>query len=191
MIAFLRGTVLSKGKDHIVLETSGGVGYEIKMPLLSLSKFLTGAQVGIHTYLKVSDSALDLYGFLTTEEKDFFELLMTVSGVGPKSAMNVLSLGNIGNIESAIARGDITYLIAVQGLGKKTAERMVLELKNKVASLGKDDTGSSVGESEVLSEVIDGLMALGYTKEEAKLRVKGIDPNGLTTAQALKIALKK
>lgn len=191
MIAFLRGTVLSKGKDHIVLETSGGVGYEIKMPLLSLSKFLIGAQVGIHTYLKVSDSALDLYGFLTTEEKDFFELLMTVSGVGPKSAMNILSLGNIGNIESAIARGDITYLTAVQGLGKKTAERMVLELKNKVASLGKDETASSVGESEVLSEVIDGLMALGYTKEEAKLRVKGIDPNGLTTAQALKIALKK
>lgn len=191
MISFLRGSVLAKAKDHLVLETTGGVGYEIKMTQLQLAKFSVGVQVGVHTYLKVSDSALDLYGFQNTEEKSFFELLLTVSGVGPKSAMNILSLGNISSIQSAIARGDITYLTAVQGLGKKTAERLIVELKSKIgSSMDESDAPTEEG-STVLGEVVDGLMALGYTKEEAKMKVKGINATGLTTQQVLKLALKK
>ncbi len=191
MIALLTGTVAAKGKDFLVVHTAGGVGYEVKMTLLRLSSFTIGQSITLHTYLKVSDSALDLYGFENTSEKEFFELLMTVSGVGPKSAMNILALGNIGNIQSAIARGDITYLTSVQGLGKKTAERLIVELKSKiVSSSGESDTYSE-GESTLLGEVIDGLVALGYTKDEAKQKVKGIDVSGLTTAQVLKLALKK
>lgn len=191
MIAFIKGTILAKGKDHLVVETSGGVGYEIKMTLLQLSKFSLGQSVGLHTYLKVSDSAQDLYGFETTEEKSFFELLMTVSGVGPKSAMNILSLGNISQIQSAIARGDLTYLTSVQGLGKKTAERLIVELKTKITTSIDGGDAYTSAESSVLGEVIDGLMAMGYSKEEAKEKVKGIEVNGMTTAQLLKIALKK
>lgn len=191
MIAFLRGQVLSKQKDHLLVETTGGVGYEVKMTLLQMAKFSIGQTVGIYTYLKVSDSAMDLYGFENTEEKSFFELLLTVSGVGPKSAMNILSLGNIAHIRSAIGRGDIQYLTAVQGLGKKTAERVVVELKTKITStLEERDTYSSE-ESTILSEVVDGLMALGYSREEAKEKIKGIDATGKTTAQVLKMALKK
>lgn len=191
MIAFLRGQVLAKQKDHLVVETTGGVGYEVKMTLFQLAKFSIGQTVGIYTYLKVSDSAMDLYGFENTEEKSFFELLLTVSGVGPKSAMNILSLGNIAQIRSAIGRGDIQYLTAVQGLGKKTAERVVVELKTKITStLEERDTYSSE-ESTILSEVVDGLMALGYSREEAKEKIKGIDATGKTTAQVLKMALKK
>ena len=191
MIAFLRGTIVGKGKDHLVLETTGGVGYEIKMTLLQLSKFSLGQSVALHTYLKVSDSALDLYGFESTEEKSFFELLMTVSGVGPKSAMNILSLGNISQIQSAIARGDLTYLTSVQGLGKKTAERLIVELKTKITTSLDGAESYTSAESSVLGEVVDVLMAMGYSKEEAKEKVKGLEVNGMTTAQLLKIALKK
>ena len=191
MIAFLRGKILGKGKDHIVLETMGGVGYEIKMPLLKLAQFSVGASLGLHTYLKVSDSALDLYGFESLDEKSFFELLLTVSGIGPKSAMNILALGNISQIRSAIARADITYLTAVQGLGKKTAERVVVELKSKIGSVLEEHGAHSEKESAVLGEVVDGLMALGYTKDEAKQKIKGIEVGTMTTSQVLKIALKK
>lgn len=191
MISYIRGTIFSKGKDHLVIETSGGVGYEVKMTILQTAKFSLMQTVGLYTYLKVSDSALDLYGFETKEEKDFFELLMTVSGIGPKSAMNILSLGNIIQIRSAIARGDITYLTAVQGLGKKTAERVVVELKSKLSGMTDSGSALSEGESTVLGEVIDGLMALGYTKEEAKIKIKDIEVSGKTIQEVLKLALKK
>lgn len=191
MIAFVRGTILGKAKDHLVIETAGGVGYEVKMTLLQMAKFSIGQTVGIFTYLKVSDSAMDLYGFENNEEKSFFELLLTVSGVGPKSAMNILSLGNIAHIQSAIGRGDIQYLTAVQGLGKKTAERVVVELKTKITSPLEERNTYSSEESTILAEVVDGLMALGYSREEAKEKIKGIDATGKTTAQVLKMALKK
>ncbi len=191
MIAFVRGTILGKAKDHLVIETAGGVGYEVKMNLLQMAKFSIGQTVGIFTYLKVSDSAMDLYGFENIEEKSFFELLLTVSGVGPKSAMNILSLGNIAHIQSAIGRGDIQYLTAVQGLGKKTAERVVVELKTKITSPLEERNTYSSEESTILAEVVDGLMALGYSREEAKEKIKGIDATGKTTAQVLKMALKK
>ena len=191
MIAFVRGTILGKAKDHLVIETAGGVGYEVKMNLLQMAKFSIGQTVGIFTYLKVSDSAMDLYGFENIEEKSFFELLLTVSGIGPKSAMNILSLGNIAHIQSAIGRGDIQYLTAVQGLGKKTAERVVVELKTKITSPLEERNTYSSEESTILAEVVDGLMALGYSREEAKEKIKGIDATGKTTAQVLKMALKK
>lgn len=191
MIAFVRGTILGKAKDHLVIETAGGVGYEVKMNLLQMAKFSIGQTVGIFTYLKVSDSAMDLYGFENIEEKSFFELLLTVSGVGPKSAMKILSLGNIAHIQSAIGRGDIQYLTAVQGLGKKTAERVVVELKTKITSPLEERNTYSSEESTILAEVVDGLMALGYSREEAKEKIKGIDATGKTTAQVLKMALKK
>lgn len=191
MISLLKGIVAGKGKDYLVVETQGGVGYEVKMTLLRLSSFSLGQSITLHTYLKVSDSAMDLYGFENTSEKDFFELLMTVSGVGPKSAMNILALGNIGNIQSAIARGDITYLTSVQGLGKKTAERLVVELKSKIISSADEINAYTEGESTILGEVIDGLMALGYNRDEAKQKVKGIEVGDMTTQQVLKLALKK
>ncbi len=190
MIALLSGRIFEKNKDSVVVETSGGVGYLVHMTALRALEYRVGQEVQLYTYLKVSDSALDLYGFQSLEEKSFFELLMTVSGVGPKSAMNILSLGHREEIQSAIGRGDVKYLTGVQGMGKKTAERLVVELKNKVVATS-DVHSTNSQESDILTDVLDGLMALGYTRDEAKGLVKHVDTEGKTPEQILKLALKK
>jgi Holliday junction DNA helicase RuvA len=116
---------------------------------------------------------------------------MTVSGVGPKSAMNILSLGHMEEIQSAIARSDVKYLTGVQGMGKKTAERLVVELKNKLLASANDVHSTNTGESDILTDALEGLMALGYSREEAKNLVSKIDIEGKSPEQILKLALKK
>lgn len=187
MISYLIGKVIDKQKDHLVLMTPGGVGYEVNMTPARIVTYKTGEQIELFTYLKVGENAMDLFGFATAEDREFFSLLMTVKGVGPKTALHILSLGSVEHIELAIGRGDVTYLTAVQGLGKKTAERVVVELKSKVKSKkSKEDDGAST----VMGEVIDGLVAMGYGRDEAKLVVVNLDATGKTTAQLLKEALK-
>lgn len=189
MIALIRGKIFGKNKDSLIVETSGGIGYEVRLTASSLSRYLIGQDILLHTYFKVTESSHDLYGFEDMSEKDFFELLMTVSGVGPKSAMNILSLGNMSEIQSAIARGDVKYLTGVQGMGKKTAERLVVELKSKITNIG--DRENVPRNADNLADVIDGLMALGYSREEAKHMIQNVDVVGKTTEQILKQALKK
>lgn len=188
MISILKGTIESIEKDSLILMTAGGVGYSIQCRFKN-ANFKMGDSLTVHTYLKVSDNAMELYGFEKPEEKVFFELLLTVSGVGPKAAMRVLSLGSIEEIQSAIARGDAQYLTAVQGMGKKTAERLCVELKSKIATLDSGPQGSAGG--QVLSEVIDGLVAMGYGKEEARHAISGLDAEGKSTEELLRIALQQ
>lgn len=188
MISYLTGRVIDKQKYHLVLMTPGGVGYEVNMTPARILEYKNGEQIELFTYLKVSDSAMDLFGFKTAEDREFFSLLMTVKGVGPKTALHILSLGSVGTIESAIGRGDVTYLTAVQGLGKKTAERVVVELKSKMK--GPETKGDTSEESTVMGEVIDGLVAMGYSRDEAKLVVMNLDATGMTTEKLLKEALK-
>lgn len=188
MISYLIGKVIGKQKDHLVLMTPGGVGYEVNMTPSRILEYRMGEQIELFAYLKVSDSAMVLFGFRSSEDREFFSMLMTVKGVGPKTALHILSLGSVESIESAIGRGDVTYLTAVQGLGKKTAERVVVELKSKVKSQkGKEGDETS---STVMGEVIDGLVAMGYGRDEAKLVVMNLDATGKTTGQLLKEALK-
>ena len=168
--------------------TPGGVGYEVNMTPTRILEYKAGEQAELFTYMKVSDSALDLFGFKTAEDREFFSLLLSVKGVGPKTALHILSLGSVENIESAIGRGDVTYLTAVQGLGKKTAERVVVELKSKMK--GSRSKGDTSAESTVMGEVIDGLVAMGYSRDEAKLVVMNLDATGMTTEKLLKEALK-
>jgi Holliday junction DNA helicase RuvA len=181
MISFLQGRVVEKTKTSLVILTSGGVGYEIRMSPLKLSLFTIQKEVSLFTYLKVSDSALDLYGFETADERDFFTTLMTVSGVGPKTAMSILSLGAIDKISGAIARGDVKYLTGVSGLGKKTAERLVVELKGKV--MNQESGSTNNGSSDAMSEVIEALVGMGYGRDEAKNAVQSIDATDKTTEQ--------
>lgn len=189
MISYLIGKVIGKQKDHLVLMTPGGVGYEVNMTPSRILEYKMGEQIELFAYLKVSDSAMVLFGFRSSEDREFFSMLMTVKGVGPKTALHILSLGSVESIESAIGRGDVTYLTAVQGLGKKTAERVVVELKSKMKGpkYKGDDTSA---ESTVMGEVIDGLVAMGYSRDEAKLVVMNLDATGKTTGQLLKEALK-
>ncbi len=190
MISVLHGTVHAKQKHAMTLMTAGGVGYQVRMSPLQVAACQVGDTLTLCTYLKVSDSAMDVYGFHTEDARAFFELLLTVKGVGPKSALNILSLGSISQIQSAIARGDATYLSAVQGMGKKTAERLCVELKNKVTVSNDSQQSMSAEESVVLGEVIDGLVALGYAKEEAKDKVQTMDVTGMSTEEALRKALQ-
>ncbi len=169
--------------------TSGGVGYQVVMQPLKVLSATIGTEVTLYTYLKVSDSALDLFGFETSSEKDFFTLLMTVSGVGPKTAMNIISLGSVEDLGGAIGRGDVKYLTAVAGLGKKTAERLVVELKGKIGGKGE---GSSVqGVSGILGEVIDALESMGYSREEAKLAIEDLEVGDKSTEEVLRMALRQ
>ena len=190
MISFVTGKIQSVSKNSVTVLTAGGVGYEIFIPTVKVGNYRVGDTASLLTYMKVSDSAIDLYGFEEAEEKDFFSLLMTVSGIGPKSAMNILNLGSIDNIKSAIARKDVKYLTDVQGLGKKTAERLVVELQSKVGGYGKNQKMES-GESQIMVDVIDGLVSMGYGKDEAKNVVMDLDIKNKNTQQVLKEALKR
>jgi len=188
MISFLKGKIQAVGKDNVVVETASGVGYEIYLSKILAGKYLRGQEVSFFTYLKVSENAMDLYGFEDMAQKEFFQILLSVSGVGPKSAMNILNLGSMEDIKGAIAREDVKYLTAVQGMGQKTAERLVVELKSKVVSLKLEVNGV---ENQVLMDVIDGLSTMGYGKEEIKSVVNGLDTNGKNTEELLKIVLKQ
>lgn len=168
--------------------TEGGVGYEVCAQVLKCASLQVGENVNLYTYLRVGENALDLFGFETLEEKSFFELLLTVSGIGPKSAMHILELGSLEEISAAIGRGDVDYLTKVSGIGKKTAERVVVELKSKVI---KSVKSTKLGDSEVLGEAIDGLVSLGYSREEAREAVRDLPVESKDTGKLVKEALRK
>lgn len=189
MISYITGKILNKQNQKLTILTGSGVGYEVMvMPLFYLD-LEEGAEVGLHTYLAVRENALDLFGFQNLEEKDLFLKFLSVSGVGPKTAMHLLSLGTVAEISSAIGRGDVEYLTKVSGVGKKTAERIVVELKSKLQNSEFRIQNGEVGEN--LGEVIDALVSLGYSKEEARMIVKGLDSKGKTSEELVKEALKR
>ena len=192
MIAYLAGTILERHKNHLVLLTQGGIGYSIFVAPQTLAALSGKKEAALHTYLRVTDQSHDLYGFLTLEERNFFTLLLTVSGIGPKSALHVLGLGSVETTMNAIRRGDAAYLSAVQGVGKKTAERMVVELKAKVGAAGSGGTaiGAGVPNGSILADVIDGLTAMGYSKEEAKDAAAQLETADKTAEMLLREALQ-
>lgn len=187
MISFLRGKIIHKSLTSVSLLTSGGVGYEIFLVPTVLENYKVGKDYEFFIYFKVSENFINLYGFDTIKKKNFFEILISVSGVGPKSALHILTLGSLEDISSAIARKDLDYLTRVSGIGKKTAERMVVELKNKVASLADFDT---MEDENVNEDVLDGLLALGYSRFEVREIVKQLDIKNKTTEELLRDALR-
>ncbi|MCF6276933.1 MAG: Holliday junction branch migration protein RuvA [Candidatus Magasanikbacteria bacterium] len=188
MIAFLSGKLIGKTKTSFVVLAGEGVGYEIRVVPTFLVQKNIGDKVELFTFLKVAENALDLYGFESLEQKGFFELLISVSGVGPKSGLHILTLGSIKEISSAIARKDVSYLTQVSGIGKKTAERMIVELRSKIEKLV--DAGEMEADNGALADVVDGLVSMGYSKAEARAAAKRIkDPNKNSEA-LLREALK-
>jgi Holliday junction DNA helicase RuvA len=190
MISLLKGMVAEKRKSSLVVLTSGGVGYDVAVSPLFLASCRVEQELTLYTYLKVGQDALDLYGFANESEQAFFTLLLTVSGVGPKTAMNILSAGSIEKIQSAIARSDVAYLTGVSGLGKKTAERLVVELKSKVLNLEKPGSVNQ-GVSDAVVEVIDALVGMGYDRSTAKDVVTSLESEDKTTEALLKEALRR
>ena len=187
MISLIQGKVISNFGGKLVVLTPGGVGYEIMVSATSAKNWLAGAEVQILTYLAVREASLDLYGFANDSEKNLFEKFLLVGGIGPKTALHLLSLGSVQEISSAIGRGDLAYLTNVSGIGKKTAERILVELKNKVGagSTGLEDMEGALG------DVVEGLAALGYSFIEAREAVKNLDVKGKKSEQLLKEALQR
>lgn len=186
MISFIEGKIIHKTEKSIVIQT-GGVGYMVFISPDTISKIAKlDENISLWTYMAVRENSMDLYGFETIDEKNFFELLLEVSGIGPKSALSILSLAPIEVLKKAIGSGDITYLTKVSGIGKKTAEKIVVELRDKLASLGhKDEMGSLQQDADVLG----ALESLGYSMQIARGVLKEID-SSLSTNEKIKEALK-
>jgi Holliday junction DNA helicase RuvA len=193
MIALLQGKIIENKNSELLIMTSGGVGYRINASLSALKKFQVNQEAHIETYLVVREDALELFGFADTEEKHLFQHLLQVSGIGPKTSLHVLSLGSVMDISQAIARGDVTYLTKVSGIGKKTAERMVVELKTKMETFGSGglETGTVTNPgTTALNDVMAGLEALGYSGVEAREVIQKLDAQGKTSEQLLREALQ-
>lgn len=201
MIGSLKGNVGYLGTDCCIIETAGGVGYRVYMPAAHLAQLALGAAVKVHIHTAVREDAILLYGFLSQEYYDLFELLLSVSGVGPKLALGVLSSVKPDAFYLAVQTRDIKVLTKLPGIGKKTAERMLLELKDKVGGLSAEagvDFGESVaaGGSGAVAEAMEALASLGYNNSEILPIIKQI-PNAEALAgeeilrQALKLFAKK
>ena len=192
MIASLRGALIHIGVDHLVVET-GGVGWLVYAPRTVLGAAgAVGDQIFLHTQMIVREDSLTLYGFTTVAQRALFESLIAVSGVGPKVAMSLLSSGSPDEIRAAVAQGDTARLSRVPGIGKKTAERLVLELKGKIDLKGLPAApGASPAATSLNSDLADLLVSLGYSAAEAASAIGGLPadaPEDLE--QRLRLALR-
>ena len=194
MIALLRGTLAYKSSDHVVIDV-GGVGYRLFIPLSTFYSLPETGDVSLFTHTHVREDALLLYGFLSMEEKELFGILISISGVGPKLAVNILSHIPAKDLKRAIASGDIKRLSSLPGIGKKTAERLVLELKDKVGPIHDlpeaDDVQSNTSGGDISNDVISALINLGYKESQARKVLESMElAPDLTMEEALKGALK-
>lgn len=191
-MAFISGKVLSNNGNEAVILTAGGMGYSLVLSPSAASLCLVGNEVNVETYLVVKEDALDLYGFGNSSEKKLFKNFVSVSGVGPKTAMHLFSLGSVEEIVLAVGRGDIDFLTKVSGIGKKTAERIVVELREKMqkdqTAYGKISLTENVSSS--VNDAIEGLITLGYTPLQARETLKKIETENKTSEQLLKEALR-
>ncbi len=174
MISILRGQILEIADRSIVIGVNG-VGYKVSLTEDSLHSLKTGVEITVWTHLAVRENSQDLYGFTSKKERDFFELLITVSGIGPKTALNILSLVSSQTLAGAIRDGSTAHLVKVSGIGRKTAEKIVLELKEKIGDYAYTDTdGRSTSDMSSDSDAIEALKALGYGADEAREAIKKV-----------------
>ena len=190
MISSISGTVKSTSLNSIVVEV-GGVGILVQVPPRVAASMQVGTLVNFHTYLIVREDALTLYGFTEIVDRDFFELLLAVTGIGPKVAQSILSASEASAIASAIVSANLKSLEAVPGLGKKGAQRLVLELKDKAANFV---SGTSNAKLSITNQVENALQGLGYTVKESASMISQISSNAkiesMSAAEILKLALK-
>lgn len=189
MIAFLTGRVVAKAPAFALLEV-GGVGLKMAMTTGSLAALpALGDEVTVWTHLYVREDELSLFGFESEDEKRAFEYLITVSGIGPKVALAALSALSPGSLSAAIARDDADLLATVPGIGKKTAQRIILDLKDKLAAQAPGAVGSTSGASAALAETSDALLAMGFSPAEVAVALKGSEGDG--AERLLKQALRR
>lgn len=186
MIARIEGKILSKEARFAIVDV-GGIGYKVFLSASVVIKIKEGEVEKFWTHLHVREDSMELYGFLEKDELKFFENLISISGIGPKSALGVLSLAPVDTLRRAISSGDTSYLTKISGIGKKTAEKIVLELKDKFAG----EKGKFGIETEHDSDILDALISLGYTQKEAREMVQKIPQDIKGREGRLKEALRR
>lgn len=179
MIAYLKGTVLEKGKEHVIL-LCNDVGYLVQLPTHLAASAERGGFAAFYTHHVVREDASDLMGFASSEELGFFLQLISVSGVGPKMGLHLMSLGPVASIRGAVEKGDVAFLESAQGVGRKTAQRVVLELKGKLVTDDEPGGGSD--------EAVSALENLGYPRARVREAVAAVGAG--STEERVRAALK-
>lgn len=187
MIALLKGIVEQRFDPYIIIDVKG-VGYKVLATASVLANVHLGQQVKIHTYTHVREDALELYGFESASDLRLFEQLIGVSGIGPKTAIGIFALGTSNQIMSAISQGNVEFFTAVPRLGKKNAQKIIIELKSKVGSVG--DLDLSAGDGQANGEVVAALRSFGFSTKEAYDTLRLLQGKGETTEEKIRLALK-
>lgn len=187
MISYLKGTILSKNSKAVTLLINN-IGYQVFVPQTLIAKVTLGDEVELYTHLRHSEEAMNLFGFDRREELQFFELLITISGVGPKTALGVIEVAKLSDIKKAILRDDPSILYKVSGVGKKTAERIVVELKNKLDSLPVGEKEINLSDSD--TETFDALLSLGYAERDIREAIRKIPAELTRMEDKIKHTLK-
>lgn len=186
MISYLEGSVKYKGANYLTILT-GGIGYKVHVPLDIISHISLNSPISLYTYTYVKEDVLDLYGFPNQDDLTMFELLIGVSGVGPKTALAIFSRGKLPDIKEAIVKGDVEFFTSVPRLGRKNAQKIIIELRSKLGSL--EDLDLTEGSSES-KEIVDALKTFGFERGEAKDALKFIKDVEGSTSDKIRQALK-
>lgn len=165
MIGYLKGKVISIKPTQILIDVNG-VGYNVNISLNTYEKVNNTDSVSLHIYTSVKEDSINLFGFQTSAEKEMFELLISITGIGPKLALGVLSGIQVNELKKAIAASDVSRVVAIPGIGRKTAERLMLELKSKVDNVGEEDVDA--GYLKIRNESVAALTTLGYNSKTAE-----------------------
>lgn len=185
MISALSGTVRHKDLNTLIVDVSG-VGYKVLVPTEVAIDVTPSSPIFLWTHLAVRETSLDLFGFLEREMLEIFELLITISGIGPKTALGILNVATPATLRQAVASGDTSHLTRVSGIGRKNAEKIVLELKDKL-KVSKDDVAIDTrGEGDAL----EALVSLGYSERDAREALKKVSKDVVGASERVRAALK-
>ncbi len=193
MIGFLRGKIISKKPTEVLIDV-GGVGYAVNISLTTYEKLgEVNSETELFTHLHVKENEFSLYGFSESEEKNVFLMLISVSGIGPKLALSVLSGIKTGDLIAAVRNQDLIRLKSIHGIGKKTAERLILELKDKIGSASEEEMQIEGGAYSVKTDAVAALVSLGFTTKKAETLVNQIlhDKTDVQLEEVIKEALKR
>jgi len=182
MISHISGNIIHKDQDYLIIDVNG-VGYKVFVPKHVMADSILDEHISIWTHDVVREQNRDLYGFIDHSDLNFFELLINISGIGPKGALGILNTAPADVIIDGVRRGDTTHLTKVAGIGKKSSEKIILELRDKLGKLETEETSSNV------IDAIDSLIVLGYSERDARETIKKLDKT-LSREEIIKQALK-
>jgi holliday junction DNA helicase RuvA len=188
MISYLKGKIIKKGNNFIILAVHDSVGYKIFINENLAAETKIGNELELFTHQYIREDAEDLYGFTTYEKLAMFEMLLSVSGIGPKSGLGIMAIAGVEEIKTAIAEGDISLLTKVSGIGKKTAERVILDLRDKVGALVP--AAGAISAVGLRGDEIDALVSLGYSLQQAREALSKVDKSITDSGKRIREALK-